>query len=69
MRWIKKIFGLMTPLEKKKEQLILLRKKANKYEKSGKFRLVARLYHDIEILETEIVEMMTPRGPRDTLKF
>jgi len=59
----------MTPLEKKKEQLILLRKKANKYEKSGKFRLVARLYHDIEILETEIVEMMTPRGPRDTLKF
>jgi hypothetical protein len=69
MRWIKKIFGLMTPLEKKEEQLILLRKKANKYEKSGKFRLVARLYHDIEILETEIVEMMTPRGPRDTLKF
>ena len=58
MLLLKKIFGLLTPLEKKRYRLRQLRQKAEKADRAGNTRLAGKIYHDIEMLETEIVETM-----------
>ncbi len=61
MRWFKKIFGLLTPVEKKQEKLKQLRRRAAVAERKGNLRLAGNIYHSIELLETEIVEMFSER--------
>ena len=58
MLFFKKIFGLLTPLEKKRYRLFKLRRRAEKADRAGNVRLSGKIYHDIEMLETEIVETM-----------
>ena len=66
MKWIRKLFGLRTPLEKKQDKLAALRKSAFDAQRRGKLSLAGKYLHEAEILETEIVnEMEVPSGRED----
>ena len=56
MQFLRKLLGLKSDLEKKKDRLQSLKVKAEKYERVGNLVMVAGLYHEIEMLETEIEE-------------
>ena len=56
MQFLRKLLGLRSDLEKKKDRLQSLKAKAAKYERVGNLVMAAGFYHDIEMLETEIEE-------------
>ncbi len=57
MKWIKRFFGLDTPLEKKKKQLSVLRKQAFLAQRNGDLRKYGTITKQAEELEDQIVEM------------
>ena len=56
MKWIKRFFGLDTPLEKKKKQLSELRSQAFLAQRNGDLRKYGALSKQAEDLEDQIVE-------------
>lgn len=58
MKWIKRLLGIKSPLEKMKANLSKLQEKAFQAQRNGDLRLSGRYYHEIEMLETEIAEIM-----------
>tara|TARA_B100001248_G_C27156875_1_gene351636 strand:- start:262 stop:447 length:186 start_codon:yes stop_codon:yes gene_type:complete len=58
MKWILKLFGIKTSLEKKTEKLAELRAKAFDAQRRGKLSLAGKYLHEAEILETEIIQEM-----------
>ena len=61
MKWFKKLFGIKSPLEKKKSQLSKLQRQAMEAQRNGDLRLAGKLYLEAEVLETEIVEIQGRR--------
>ena len=57
MKWLKRLLGLSTPLEKKKRQLSYLRHEAFYATSDGDLRRAGELSKKAELLEDEIVEM------------
>jgi hypothetical protein len=58
MKWILKLFGIKTSLERKTEKLAELRAKAFDAQRRGKLSLAGKYLHEAEILETEIIQEM-----------
>ena len=56
MNWVRKLFGLKSPIEKKKEKLASLREKAFQAQRNGDLRMAGKYLHEAEILETSIIE-------------
>ena len=56
MKFLKKLLGLRSDLEKMNDRMQSLKAKVAKYERSGNSVMAASLYHEIEILETKIEE-------------
>ena len=59
MKWLKRLLGLSTPLEKKKRQLSSLRHEAFYAVRDGDLRKARELSKKAELLEDEIVEMFS----------
>ena len=59
MKWIKRLLGLSTPLEKKKRQLSSLRHEEFCATRSGDLRRASELSKKAERLEDEIVEVIS----------
>ena len=57
MNWLKKLFGLKSPIEKKKVMLERLQQKAFLAQRNGNLRLAGKYYHEAELLETEIEKL------------
>jgi len=57
MNWIKRLFGLTSPLDKKRKELSEIRRKAMLAQRNGDLRLFGELSKKAETLEDEIVEM------------
>ena len=57
INWLKKIFGIKTPLEKKRLALAVLQEKAFKAQRNGDLSLAGVYLLEAEILETEIFEL------------
>ena len=58
MKWLKRLLGLSTPLEKKKQKLSSLRHEIFYATRDGNLRKVGELSKKAELLEDEIVEMI-----------
>jgi len=58
MKWIKRLFGLASPLDKKKKELSALRSKAMQSQRNGDLRTFGELSKRAEEIEDEIVEMI-----------
>lgn len=58
MQWLKRLLGIKSPIEKKKDQLSKLQEKAFQAQRNGDLRLSGKYHHEAEVLETEIVNMM-----------
>ena len=58
MKWLRRLLGLSTPLEKKKRQLSSLRHEAFYAIRDGDLRKAGKLSKKAEVLEDEIVEMI-----------
>ena len=58
MNWIKKLLGIKSPLEKMQAKLGKLQEKGFQAQRNGDLRLSGKYYHEAEMLETEIAEMM-----------
>lgn len=58
MRWLKNLLGLKTPVEKKMVKLSKLQELGFRAQRNGDLRLAGKYYHEAEMLETEIAEMM-----------
>jgi len=56
MDWIRKLFGLKSPIEKKKAKLATLRQKAFQAQRNGDLRKAGKYLHEAEMLETMIIE-------------
>ena len=57
MKWIKKILGFSTPLEKKKNELSSLRNEIFHATRNGNLRKASQLSKKAELLEDKIMEM------------
>lgn len=57
MKWLKKILGIKTPLERKRHALTILQDKAFKAQRNGDLSLAGVYLLEAEILETEIFEL------------
>lgn len=57
MMWIKNLFGLASPLEKKKKKLANIRKEAMMAQRNGDLRKYAVLINLAESIEDSIIEM------------
>ena len=57
MKWIKKLLGISTPLEKKRKRLAALHKSAMVAQRNGDLRKYASIIKQAEVLEDEIIEM------------
>jgi len=55
MKWIRKLFGIKSSLEKKQAKLAELREKAFEAQRRGNLSLAGKYLHEAEALETEIV--------------
>ena len=62
MKWLKRLLGLSTPLEKKKIELSSLRHEAFYATRNGDLRKAGALSKKAEQLEDEIVELLKRRG-------
>ena len=58
MKWIKRLLGLSTPLEKKKKELSNLRVLAMSAQRNGDLKKYAAISKKAEGIEDEIVEMI-----------
>ena len=58
MKWIRKLFGIKTPLARKQAKLKLIRDKAFQAQRNGKLSLAGKYYHEAEMLETEIADIL-----------
>ena len=58
MKWIRNLFGFKTKLERKQEKLAQAREKGFQAQRNGNLSLAGKFYHEAEILETEIEEML-----------
>lgn len=58
MRWIKRLLGLNTALEKKRDTLLKIRRQAMMAQRNGDLRTYSTLSKKIEDLEDEIVEIV-----------
>lgn len=58
MKCLRKLFGLDTPLEKKKKKLKIMWSEAMICQRNGDLRKYASIVKQAELLEDEIVEMM-----------
>ncbi len=58
MKWVKKLLGIKSPLEKMMAKLAKLQEKGFQAQRNGDLRLSGKYYHEAEMLETEIAEMM-----------
>jgi len=58
MKWIKKLLGLNTLLEKKKMLLSDLRRQALFAQRNGDLRKYGSITKEVEMLEDEIIEMI-----------
>ena len=58
MKWIKRLLGLTTPLEKKKRQLSSVRREVYAARRKGNLRKARELSKKAELLEDEIIEMI-----------
>ncbi len=56
MKWLYKILGIKTGIEKKKQRLSTLQKKAFEAQRNGDLRLAGKYLMEAEALETEIVD-------------
>jgi len=65
MKWILKLLGIKTSLERKSEKLADLRAKAFDAQRRGKLSLAGKFLHEAEILETEIVKEMEENNGRE----
>ena len=65
MKWILKLLGIKTSLERKSEKLADLRAKAFDAQRRGKLSLAGKFQHEAEILETEIVKEMEENNGRE----
>tara|TARA_B100000242_G_C42884256_1_gene410289 strand:- start:500 stop:700 length:201 start_codon:yes stop_codon:yes gene_type:complete len=65
MKWILKLFGIKTSLERKTEKLAELRAQAFDAQRRGKLSLAGKYLHEAEILETEIINEMEVRDGRE----
>jgi hypothetical protein len=61
MKWIKRLLGLSTPLEKKKQKLSAVRHEAFYATRNGDLRKAGSLAKKAELLEDEILEMISDR--------
>lgn len=59
MKWLKRLLGLTTPLEKKKKALSNLRVQAVMTQRNGDLKRYATLSKKADQLEDEIVEMLS----------
>ncbi len=59
MNWFKKLLGFKSPVEKKRAELSKLQEKALHAQRNGDLRSAGKFYHEAEVLETEIIEMMS----------
>lgn len=55
MKWLLKILGIKSAIEKKEDQLVRLRDKAFQAQRNGDFRLAGKYLVEVEKLETEIL--------------
>lgn len=58
MKWIKRIFGLSTPVENKQEQLSRLLRDAMIAQRNGDLRKYAELTKMADTIEDDILEML-----------
>ncbi len=58
MKWLKKIFGIKSPLAKKQARLKFLQEKGFQAQRNGNLSLAGKYYSEAEFLETEIIEML-----------
>ena len=58
MKWIKRLLGIGSPMDKKKKELSELRRKAMMAQRNGDLRTFGDLSKRVEELEDEIVEMI-----------
>ena len=58
MKWIKRLLGLNTPLEKKQKQLSVVLHSAMLAQRNGDLRTYADLTKEAEAIEDEILEMI-----------
>ena len=66
MKWILKLFGIKTSLERKTEKLAELRAKAFDEQRRGRLSIAGKYLHEAEVLETEIIkEMEETSGRKD----
>tara|TARA_B100000282_G_C31566063_1_gene414410 strand:+ start:288 stop:488 length:201 start_codon:yes stop_codon:yes gene_type:complete len=65
MKWILKLFGMKTSLEKKQDKLAALRKSAFDAQRKGKLSLAGKYLHEAEMLETEIADEMEVDNGRE----
>jgi hypothetical protein len=59
MKWLRKLLGINTPLEKKKKALSSLRVQAVMAQRNGDLKRYAALSKKAEGVEDEIVEMLS----------
>ena len=65
MKWILKLLGIKTSLERKSEKLADLRAKAFDAQRRGKLSLAGKFLHEAEILATEIVKEREEKNGRE----
>ena len=58
MKWIKRLLGFSTPLEKKQKELSVVRLKAVQAQRNGDLRTFGDLSKKAEALEDEIMELI-----------
>ncbi len=58
MQWLKRIFGIKTPVERKQQQLAVIQEKAFQAQRNGDLRLAGKYFYEAEAIETEIVELL-----------
>ena len=58
MKWIRKLFGIKTPLARKQAKLKSLRENAFQAQRNGNLSLAGKYYHEAEMLETEIAVIL-----------
>ena len=62
MKWIRKLFGIKSSLEKKQAKLAELREKAFEAQRRGNLSLSGKYLHEAEALETEIVNELEAKS-------
>ena len=62
MKWLKRMLGILDPLERKKAELANLQEKAFNAQRNGDLRLAGKFLLEAERLETEIVDLINSKS-------